>query len=685
MKKQTLISIKRHTALGAVLLLFPTWISAQVLLPRPTQCRFNGGSSAIAETFSAEVSDSSTCSPFLDWMKKQGARLNFGGEKAKDKKRPVVKTDRLNDTNGEAYTLHITRDSIVVCANTPIGFLRAAQTADQLLTRGRLACADISDKPAFAWRGAMIDVSRHFFPISFIKKQVDILSRYKINHLHLHLTDAAGWRMEIKRYPRLMSEAAWRTEASWKTWWNEGGRRYAAADSAGAYGGFYTQSELRDLVAYADQRGITIVPEIEMPAHSEEVLTAYPEFSCTHEPYKQADFCIGNAGSVDFLEHVLDEVMQVFPSEYIHIGGDEAGMASWPTCKLCQKKLKEIGGKQVKDLQSYLIRHMGLYLKEHGRKMIAWDEVIDDNLMPGTTVMVWRNASFAAEATKRGYKAILSPGAFCYLDGYQDEPRTQPEAIGGYLPLNKVYGFNPLDGLTLEQQQNVTGVQGNLWTEYVPTPEHAEYMLYPRMLALAEIGWSGSQSKDYADFHTRAVKETARLRANSVSAFPLNEERGNRKECLQGPLKHKAYGKKVVYNHAFHPAYPAAGETSLTDGLRGGWANTDGRWQGFIGKHCFDVTIDLEKTESIHRVSTDFMQMCGPEIFYPSSFTVSVSTDGKAFHEVCNIQFPSKKTIQPDVRPFEWKGRSVKARYVRVQAEPSSFGGWLFADEVVVD
>ena len=231
----------------------------------------------------------------------------------------------------------------------------------------------------------------------------------------------------------------------------------------------------------------------------------------------------------------------------------------------------------------------------------------------------------------------------------------------------------------------MTGVQGNLWTEYVPTPEHAEYMLYPRMLALSEIGWSGNQTKDYADFHARVLKETEWLRTQSVSAFPIDKERGNRKESLQKVLKHKAYGKKVTYNHAFHPNYPAAGATSLTDGLRGGWANTDGRWQGFIGRHCFDVVIDLEKTENIRRVSTDFMQMCGPEIFYPSSFTVSVSTDGKTFKEVYNIQNPSKKTIQPDVRTFEWKGHSVKARYVRLQAEPSSFGGWLFADEVIVE
>ena len=336
MTKQNHSSAKGLIAAVALALVLPARMHAQTLLPKPTRCNFFKGHNAIARVFSLENADTTTSNAFLTWAKAQGAQTGNAPQKTeqsasrKKPQTPVMKFGALNGNNNEAYSLRVTPDSIIVCADSDLGFLRASQTASQLLHNGKLACADISDQPAFEWRGAMIDVSRHFFPISFLKKQVDILSRYKINRLHLHLTDAAGWRIEIKRYPRLMTEAAWRTEASWKTWWNEGGRRYSAPDSIGAYGGFYSQTELRDLVAYAAQRGITIVPEIEMPAHSEEVLTAYPEFSCTHEPYKQADFCIGNAGSIDFLEHVLDEVMSVFTSEYIHIGGDEAGMASWP-------------------------------------------------------------------------------------------------------------------------------------------------------------------------------------------------------------------------------------------------------------------------------------------------------------------------------------------------------------------
>ncbi len=581
----------------------------------------------------------------------------------------------------EAYELRVTPDSVVLSAAHPVGVLRGAQTLSQLLEKGKLPCCVIKDAPAYAWRGAMLDVSRHFFPLDFVKKQIDVLSSYKINRLHLHLTDAAGWRMEIKRYPRLTSFAAWRPEKSWKTWWN-GNRLYAEEGSEGAYGGYYTQKELRGLVKYAAERGITIVPEIEMPAHSEEVLTAYPELSCTHEPYKQADFCPGSVATYDFLENVLKEVMDVFPSEYIHVGGDEAAKASWPTCPLCQKKMKEMGFEHVDDLQTHLIAHMGRFLRNHGRRLVGWDEVIAPGLEKNSTVMVWRSAEYARSAAELGYDVVMAPGSNCYLDFYQDAPPTQPEAIGGYTTLEKVYGFNPLEGLPANLHPRVKGVQGNLWTEYVPTEEHVEYMLYPRMLALAEIGWNGTAEKNFKEFRARALKQTNLLRSSGVAAFDLAAEKGERIERSR-PVKHKALNAKVNYNVAYSDKYAAGGAVALTDGLRGGWANNDGRWQGFIGKGGLDVTIDLGSTKRIRRVATNFMQACGPEIFYPSSYVVSVSTDGKNFTEVGRKERASEKTINPDVELWQWQG-SAKARYVRVQAAPSTFGGWLFADEIEV-
>lgn len=581
----------------------------------------------------------------------------------------------------EAYHLTVCQDSVIVSAPASIGFLRAAQTLAQLRVSHRLPCCVIEDAPAFSWRGAMLDVSRHFFPLSHLKRQIDALASYKINRLHLHLTDAAGWRMEIKRYPRLTNFAAWRTDSLWKSWW-QGERRYVAEGTPGAYGGYYTQQELRELVRYAEERGITIVPEIEMPAHSEEVLAAYPELSCTHEPYRQADFCPGNIGVYDFLENVLLEVMDVFPSEYIHVGGDEAARASWDTCPLCRRLMNELGTEKTEDLQTYLIRHMGDFLRSHGRRLVGWDEIIADSLSQGSTVMVWRDKELARKAIAHDCDVILSPGKYCYFDGYQDAPPSQPEAMGAYLPLERVYSYAPLEGLTPEECRRVKGVQGNLWAEYIPTEQHAEHMLYPRILAIAETGWNGTEQKNYADFRRCAMGETDRLREMGIMAFDLRKEQGNRAEYFR-PVQHKALGAQVKYLLPFNSHYCGAGEATLTDGLRGGWDFGDGRWQGFIRGKRFDVVVDLGTPQRISRVHCGIMQTCGPEIFFPARFAVSVSDDGENFRVVHEEASPVVRTALPEVRKWGWKGRE-RARYIRLQAEPGEYGGWIFVDEIEV-
>ena len=641
-----MISTKRYSALLVSTLLLVSPLSAQSLLPKPQH--FTRG---------------------------KGTFLTTGGH-------GVVRHLPLEGAaSPEAYRLHITPDTLEVAAAGEEGFLRARQTIAQLTTRKGIICCDITDAPAYKWRGLMLDVSRHFFPLSHLKKQIDVMAEYKLNRLHLHLTDAAGWRMEIKRYPRLTERAAWRPQALWKDW-NKQGNRYCTADSTGAYGGYYTQDELRELVRYASDRGIVIVPEIEMPGHSEEVLTAYPELSCTHELYKQADFCPGNVGTYDFLENVLREVMDVFPSPYIHVGGDEAAKKSWADCPRCRQKMKELGIDKVDGLQAHLIAHMGRFLSEHGRQLVGWDEVIAGNLAENTTVMVWRGTDLAHEAIKHGYDVVLSPGTYCYLDSYQDSPKVQPEAIGGFLPTERVYSFVPGSDLPAEERKKITGVQGNLWAEYIPTPQHAEMMLWPRALALAEIGWNGTEEKNWPEFRKRALQQVEHLRAEGVNAFDLKNEMGERKEKLT-PAKHKALGAKVTYNKAYNRYYPAAAEATLTDGKFGGWSHGDGNWQGFIGKGCFDVTVDLGRVQTVSSVATDFLQSCGPEIFYPSQYTVWLSTDGKDFTQVLDRSYPSKKEPAIDMQQLAWKGHR-SARYIRIKAEPSTFGGWLFVDEVIV-
>ena len=588
----------------------------------------------------------------------------------------------------ESYTLSVTPQQILIRATSGAGLFYGMQTLLQLAQPSgagsySIASVEIEDTPRFAYRGLMLDVSRHFSTKEFIKKQIDALAYYKINRLHLHLTDAAGWRLEIKKYPLLTEFAAWRTDPTWKQWWN-GGRKYVRFDAPGAYGGYYTQDDIREILEYARQHYITVIPEIEMPSHSEEVLAAYPQLSCSGEPYKNSDFCVGNEETFTFLENVLTEVMELFPSEYIHIGGDEAGKSAWKTCPKCQKRMTDEHLANVDELQSYLIHRIEKFLNNHGRHLLGWDEILQGGIAPNATVMSWRGEEGGIAAVTSGHRAIMTPGAYCYLDSYQDAPYSQPEAIGGYLPLKKVYSYNPVPAsLTAEQAKLVYGVQGNLWVEYIPTPEHVEYMIYPRILALAETAWSAPERKSWPDFHTRALSAVADLQAKGYHPFDLKKEIGSRPESLQ-PVSHLALGKKVIYNSPYSSHYPAQGNTALTDGIRGDWTYGDGSWQGFISDNRLDVTIDMEKETSIHSVTAAFMQVVGAEVFLPETVVISISDDGTHFTELRKQHFEVSKETPIRFTDISWQGEA-KGRYVRYQAQAGSeFGGWIFTDEIIV-
>ena len=588
----------------------------------------------------------------------------------------------------ESYTLSVTPQQILIRATSGAGLFYGVQTLLQLAQPSgagsySIASVEIEDTPRFAYRGLMLDVSRHFSTKEFIKKQIDALAYYKINRLHLHLTDAAGWRLEIKKYPLLTEFAAWRTDPTWKQWWN-GGRKYVRFDAPGAYGGYYTQDDIREILEYARQHYITVIPEIEMPSHSEEVLAAYSQLSCSGEPYKNSDFCVGNEETFTFLENVLTEVMELFPSEYIHIGGDEAGKSAWKTCPKCQKRMKDEHLANVDELQSYLIHRIEKFLNNHGRHLLGWDEILQGGIAPNATVMSWRGEEGGIAAVTSGHRAIMTPGAYCYLDSYQDAPYSQPEAIGGYLPLKKVYSYNPVPAsLTAEQAKLVYGVQGNLWVEYIPTPEHVEYMIYPRILALAETAWSAPERKSWPDFHTRALSAVADLQAKGYHPFDLKKEIGSRPESLQS-VSHLALGKKVIYNSPYSSHYPAQGNTALTDGIRGDWTYGDGSWQGFISDNRLDVTIDMEKETSIHSVTAAFMQVVGAEVFLPETVVISISDDGTHFTELRKQHFEVSKETPIRFTDISWQGEA-KGRYVRYQAQAGSeFGGWIFTDEIIV-
>lgn len=594
--------------------------------------------------------------------------------------------DKLPGINSpEGYVLEVGRESVSLKALSDAGLFYGIKTLLQLAEQGEgnIQASVVRDEPRFPYRGIMIDVSRHFRSKEFIKKQIALLSAFKINRLHLHLTDAAGWRLEIDKYPRLTEFAAWRKQETWKDW-GANGQQYCEQSDPGASGGYYTKEDIREILEYARLHCVTVIPEIEMPSHSEEVLAAYPELSCSGKPYKHSDFCVGNDKTFEFLENVLSEVIDLFPSHYIHIGGDEAGKASWKTCSLCQARMKKEGLKDVDELQSYLIHRIERFLNSKGRSLLGWDEILDGGLAPNATVMSWRGEAGGIRAVKAGHRAVMTPGEYCYFDGYQDAPFSQPEAIGGYLPLSKVYEYNPVpDSLTASERSLIEGVQANVWAEYIVTDEHFEYMLYPRAFALAEVAWIQPDQKSWESFRTRVLDLIPKMKENGYGCFDFSKEIGNRREALQ-PIEHMAVGKKVQFNIPYWSGYPANGEKTLNDGLRGGWNYNDKRWLGFVKGNEMDVVVDLGTDTIIHSVAADFMQICGPYVYMPKQVIISVSSDNKEFTEMKEINHEVVKDDAVSFKNFGWSGET-SARYVRFQAFPADIAGAvLFTDEIVV-
>ena len=590
----------------------------------------------------------------------------------------LITNRKLKESLGaEGYRMNISADSIVIEGAENAGVFYGIQTLRQLAAQNRLAipCMEIFDKPEYEWRDFMLDEARHFKGKVVVKQLLEEMAYLKMNKFHWHLTDDQGWRIEIEKYPRLTQIGAYRDSTQIGGW-------NSPLYDVNIHGGYYTREDIREIVDFAAERHIEIVPEIEMPGHSEEVLATYPELSCSGKPYVNADFCIGTEKTFEFLENVLLEVINLFPSEYIHIGGDEASKSSWKTCPRCQKRMADEHLNSVEELQSYMIHRIEKFLNDHGRKIIGWDEIIEGGLSPTATVMSWRGEEGGIKAVKAGNQAIMTPGKYCYLDAFQDAPNTQPMAIGGYLTLEKVYSFEPIpDSLSTKEAELILGVQGNVWTEHIPTPEHYEYMLYPRILALAEIGWSPSEVKKWDNFHTRALQAVNILREQGYNPFPLEKEVGDKPESYQ-KVNHLAIGKKVTYVNPYSNHYAAQGEKTLVDGVRGGWMYNDDRWQGFID--CdFDVTIDLGKETDIKQVCAEFIQLKGPYVWLPKQVIISSSIDGEHYDTLATVDNDISTDIETlQFKEFGWEG-NAKARYIRYKALSNGIaGGWLFTDEI---
>ena len=456
-----------------------------------------------------------------------GIKLKPGGELHENV--PTIVFDSIPGMEKEAYKLSVTPQQIKITASTPNGFYYGLQTLYQLLPvaiyskeRARNAewsvpCVEIEDTPAFRYRGAMLDVCRHFASIDYIKKFIDVLAVHKMNTFHWHLTDDQGWRIEIKKYPKLTEIGSMRKE----TIINRYSSTTPGIYDGTPYGGFYTQEEIKELVAYAKERYITIIPEVDLPGHMLAALATYPELGCTGGPYEVGTrwgiyddvLCAGNENIYPFIEDVLLEVFKLFPGEYVHIGGDECPKTRWKSCPKCQAKIKELKLKDEHELQSYVIRRIEKFLNKNGKKLIGWDEILEGGIAPNAALMSWRGIAGGITAAKSGHPVIMTPNTYVYLDHYQASMEISPLANGRICALEWTYGYNPIPKeLTKEEAGHIKGVQANVWTEYIKTPEQVEYMAYPRANAVAEIGWSSPEHKNWEDYLRRLQYQFERWR-----------------------------------------------------------------------------------------------------------------------------------------------------------------------------
>ena len=652
-----------------------------------------------------------------------------------------------NLTN-EGYSLNVTKDNIVIKAKGNTGFLYGLESLRQLLPNAiesstvvkdiewRVPNLLIQDEPRFKWRGLMLDVSRHFFEIDYLKETIDAMAMLKLNVLHLHLIDHQGWRIEIKKYPKLTNIGAWRVPQENVHWRS---REVNDPEVKGTYGGFYTQEQLVELVNYATSKNIEIIPEIEMPGHVSSALAAYPELSCSGEkiavpsggnPNKNV-YCGGKESTYLFLEDVLTEVMEIFPSQYIHIGGDEAKKFQWIKCKYCQNRIKKESLKNEDELQSYFIKRMEKFINANNKKLIGWDEILEGGLAPDATVMSWRGVKGGVEAAKQGHNVIMTPNSHCYFDHFQGPQNEEPLGNSGYLPLNKVYQFDPVvESMSKEEASYVLGGQANLWAEYIPTEEHSQYMLYPRLAALAETVWSSKKLKDWDSFSKRITSMFKRYEllginyAKSVylvtadgkmntgekvvevilkNEFPKSDirysidgnELNSESKKYTEPIKitkttnlkaslfknnkpigrelnqtikfHKGLGKRVIYNEMYSDSYKGVGEFNMINTLRGTKNFRDGQWQAWLDKDM-EVVIDLEKETSISQVIVGSMENQGPGIYYPTKIEVFISEDGKKYKIAGSVEKAYAKNAGSELKDFKINFSEQKARFVKVVA-----------------
>lgn len=665
------------------------------IIPMPAQMESTKGEfvldQSVGMSFDSNFKISAT---FLKEFIEKGSAIQL----RQNNKISFIQDDTIS--NDEGYQLTITPKQIEIRAKTDQGAFYAVQSLRQLLPVDlengtfymeniTIPCVTITDSPQFKHRGMHLDVGRHFFSVDFIKKYIDALAMLKMNTFHWHLTEDQGWRIEIKKYPKLQEVAAFREQTLIGSY-NADPQQFDGK----RYGGFYTQEEIKDVVAYAQNRHVTIIPEIEMPGHAQAAISAYPELGCTGEQIKVAEtwgvfdhiFCSKDE-TFEFLENVLDEVLELFPSKYIHIGGDEAPKTHWENCPNCQQRIKEEGLKDEHELQNYFITRIEKYLNGKGRQIIGWDEILEGGLAPNATVMSWRGTQGAIEAAKQHHNVIMTPTSHCYFDYKQSDNEDEPLAnSGGFLPLEKVYSFNPIpEELTEEESQYVLGAQGNVWTEYIPNEKQVEYMVFPRILAMSEVLWTPTNNKNYADFIARVEHFHQRLDALEINyanhlyevegevtstgykltsilenktiryttdgtepsltseiysgAIPINTDLVIKAAIFNSDKKlgatftqpinyHKALGKKININVQPSKTYAGSGADGLINGITGSDTRiNDKEWLGFDGEDL-EITIDLGEEMEINSIETRFYEAPWMWIYAPKVIEFGIDQHG---------------------------------------------------------
>ena len=644
----------------------------------------------------------------------------FSGQSGEDRKKK------------EKYAIEISPRQIVIASNTKQGYFLALQTLIQLFRQykdsGKIPAMKIEDEPKFAWRGMHLDVCRHFFTVDEVKQYIDYLAMYKLNTFHWHLTDDQGWRIEIKKYPKLTQVGSKRKESMIGAYVDNtfDGKPY------GPY--FYTQEQIRDVVKYAQERHITVVPEIEMPDHALAGITVYPELACTKGPFEPApkggvfdDVFCPKEETFTFLENVLNEVMQLFPSQYIHIGGDECPKTRWKECAHCQELIKKNNLKDEHGLQSYFIQRIEKYVNSKGRKIIGWDEILEGGLAPNAAVMSWTGIKGGVEAARTGHFAVMTPGAYCYFDHYQGDPATEPNAFGGFTPLDKVYSYQPVpEELNAAQSKYILGVQANLWTEYILDFRQVQYMIFPRLLALSEVAWGTSDPKNYKEFEGRVINEFKTLDkmgvnyaksiyningkvipANTGVAYELSTsqnpsgiryttdgtapqansqtytnpvpvqksqtiksayfESGQLKSAVssQDFTVSKTTGKKITLEQQPSENYSFGGAFTLVDGIIGNQRQLGKTWLGFQGKDVV-ATIDFGQKTPFSEVYFNTLDNKGSWIHLAKSARVFVSDNGTDFKMIKEI---GKEEILSAKGKISMPVGNQNAKYLKIKIE----------------